>query len=56
MDTELATLVGDRVRIRISYAYLGVKPGGKLRVAYLDVQESATRESSLSTDQTLKLQ
>jgi hypothetical protein len=55
MDTELATLDGDRVRIRIPYAYLGVKPGGKLRVAYLDVQESATRESSLSTDQTLKL-
>jgi len=55
MDTELAVLEGDRVRLKIPYAYLGAKPDAKIRIAYLDVQESATRESSLSTDQTLTL-
>jgi hypothetical protein len=55
MDTELAVLEVDRVRLKIPYTYLGVKPGARIRVAYLDVQQSATQESSLSTDQTLAL-
>lgn len=55
MDTELAVLEGDRVRLKIPYAYLGAKPGAKIRIAYLDVQESATRESSVSSDQSLTL-
>jgi hypothetical protein len=55
MDTELAKLEGDRIRLKVSYGYLGVKPGVRIRVAYLDVLESSTRESSLSTDQTLLL-
>jgi hypothetical protein len=55
MDRELATLEGDRVRIRVPYGILGVKPGARLRIAYHDVLESATQESALSTDQSLTL-
>ena len=55
LDTELALLDNDTVRLRIPYNYLGVKPGGKVRIAYLDVQESASTEAALSNDQTLTL-
>lgn len=55
LDSELVILDNDCVQLRIPYNYLGIKCGGKVRVAYLDVQESATIESSLSKDQTLTL-
>ena len=56
LDTELAALDNDRVRLRIPYHYLGAKSGGRVRIAYLDVQESASTESSLSEDKTLPLE
>lgn len=55
LDTELAVLDNDRVRLRIPCNYLGIKSGSKVRIAYLDVQEGASAESSLSTDQILTL-